>query len=198
MQQHLKRCSRCGQQKPQEEFYARKRSVDGRQAWCKTCMRSVTREWFGAPGRAAAVKAAWRAENPELNRETQRQWQAANSERVETYSLKWRLANPDVPRHQARMRRARIRNAGGSYTIEEMAALFARQGGRCANPYCRCEIDMATAHRDHDIPIARGGSNSIGNMRWLCQPCNQRKGAKMPDVWQASEARRYVKQRGLL
>ena len=58
-------------------------------------------------------------------------------------------------------------------------ALWARQGRRCANPYCDSEklraVDM---HLDHRIPRSRGGDSDVLNRMALCGNCNQRKGAR--------------------
>jgi len=41
-------------------------------------------------------------------------------------------------------------------------------------PYCGEKIVGAT-HRDHVVPISRGGSNSIDNIVPCCAPCNYKK-----------------------
>ena len=58
-------------------------------------------------------------------------------------------------------------------------ALWARQGRRCANPYCDSQslrtVDM---HLDHRIPHIRGGDDDALNRIALCGNCNSRKGKK--------------------
>lgn len=33
---------------------------------------------------------------------------------------------------------------------------------------------------DHYIPLCRGGTNALSNLRPACEPCNRRKGRRMP------------------
>lgn len=85
------------------------------------------------------------------------------------------------------VRTQRIREAGGSFTKDEIIILLDRQNGRCAYArsnakpaHCRGKITKRTCQRDHMTPIARGGSNDIGNIQLTCGPCNQRKHAADP------------------
>lgn len=85
-------------------------------------------------------------------------------------------------------RRARQRAIGGSFTQEEVVRLYDVQRGRCANPNCRAKLGLAF-HRDHIVPLAKRGENRIRNIQLLCPPCNQAKGAKMPEVWARENGR---------
>ena len=58
-------------------------------------------------------------------------------------------------------------------------ALWARQGRRCANPYCDAEsLRAADLELDHRIPRVRGGDDDSLNRIGLCSNCNRRKGRK--------------------
>lgn len=41
----MKRCSRCGEEKPFELFSLNKQTKDGRFAWCKPCAKETHKEW---------------------------------------------------------------------------------------------------------------------------------------------------------
>ncbi len=69
-------------------------------------------------------------------------------------------------------RRALVAGNGGTHTREEVAWLVDQFDGMCA--YCSAPYEEL----DHDVPISRGGSNSIGNILPACSPCNRRKHAK--------------------
>jgi len=85
-------------------------------------------------------------------------------------------------------RRAQKLNAGGSFTAEQIADLYAKQRGRCAGPGCGVKLGDKF-HRDHRQALSRGGSNDIRNMELLCQPCNSRKHAKDPIAWAQENGR---------
>jgi hypothetical protein len=64
------------------------------------------------------------------------------------------------------------------------AILRARDRGACAQ--CGTNIVMelnADAHIDHIVPLARGGTNDLVNLKLLCAACNQRKYTSDVDVY---------------
>lgn len=78
-------------------------------------------------------------------------------------------------------RRRAIKTApGGSFTSAQVAELYTKQRGRCAN--CGAKLGDEY-HRDHKAPLSKGGTNDITNIELLCGPCNLRKNAKDPVDW---------------
>lgn len=109
--------------------------------------------------KAAAKK--WQGEHPEQFRESIRKWQA------------------DRPGYLTEARtksRAKRYGAEGSFTEEEWLALCESYGW-----VCLCCLKATELHRDHVIPLSKGGSNMIDNIQPLCGPCNSRKGTKSTD-----------------
>ncbi|WP_425128151.1 HNH endonuclease [Burkholderia pseudomallei] len=77
-------------------------------------------------------------------------------------------------------RRARIAAAGGTFTKSDIDEIFRRQKGKCA--WCGASIKNGF-HRDHRVPLAKGGSNDRSNIDLLCPKCNVRKSNKDPIKW---------------
>jgi hypothetical protein len=79
-------------------------------------------------------------------------------------------------------RRTKISGAGGSFTVEEVEALYVRQKGKCGNMACRVKLGRSF-DRDHNHPVDLGGTSDIRNIVLLCVPCNRRKSNKHPIDW---------------
>jgi HNH endonuclease len=47
---HLKRCTKCGDEKPLEQFHKRAASLDGLRPICKTCVKAYQADWMQDPG----------------------------------------------------------------------------------------------------------------------------------------------------
>mgnify|MGYP000031088234 CR=1 FL=1 len=90
--------------------------------------------------------------------------------------------------YERRLVRVRARNkvrrylrrgaAGPTHENKDWLRLVARHDGLCA--YCGIN---KTEHRDHVVPIARGGTDSIGNILPACAPCNLSKGSSLLIEW---------------
>jgi 5-methylcytosine-specific restriction endonuclease McrA len=75
-------------------------------------------------------------------------------------------------------RRARKQKAGGSHTHAEVVSLHELQRGKCAR--CKKRVPLSKVHRDHRMPLALGGDDSIYNIQLLCKACNLSKSARHP------------------
>jgi len=71
----------------------------------------------------------------------------------------------------------RLRKIPGRHTRDELMARYQEQQGRCF--WCRQPLP-AGYHRDHVIPISKGGTNGIDNIVLACPPCNVKKSNHHP------------------
>ena len=131
-----------------------------------------------------AVRKVYAEKNQESIAIKSAEWKERNKDHHTKVKKAWRAANPEKSRCFVRARRARIRNAEGRHSAEDVQRIFVAQRGKCA--HCRISIKPGY-HVDHIQPLARGGSNWPRNLQLLCQPCNQTKHAKDPIDWARSK-----------
>lgn len=95
--------------------------------------------------------------------------------------LGYRLRHPDEARACRRRarhrRRARERNAPGTFTQADWLQVLVRHDGRCA----RCCADGEQTI-DHIVPLSLGGTNDPSNLQPMCHLCNSTKGATLTGV----------------
>lgn len=130
----------------------------------------------------------WKAENPDY----QSQWREKNptywgeryendKERILKVAENWRQKNREKVRTYWRNRHARLKNAGGSHTAQDVWDIFEKQKFLCVG--CDTDLKETTYHVDHIHPISKGGTNWPDNLQILCPTCNTSKAAKTPDKW---------------
>ena len=132
--------------------------------------------------RRKATTERWNAANETVYLERARLREAAKRAGTFVSRAKKRLTTEERRLTEvawASLRRARIRNAGGSYTKDDIIALLIAQESKCA--LCGQPFGGDGYHVDHYIALARGGTNDPSNLKLTHPVCNLRKGAKLPD-----------------
>jgi hypothetical protein len=122
------------------------------------------------------------AANPEKHQDRNRKWREANPEKVTDQFRRWCRLNPDKVKVRDGLKRFRRRGAHGSHTAEEIANIRKMQKDCCAHPWCRKRLN-GSGHKDHIIPIAKGGTNHHHNIQLLCPLCNMKKRDLLPDEY---------------
>ena len=123
--------------------------------------------------REKAKKRAKHAASPEL-REAKRLYRLAHRDEFREYYREWAKNNRDAIRAHLRNNKAMRKAAPGKHTAADIRRIYAEQCGLCT--YCGVEVGDRF-HVDHDIPLARGGSNGPENLCIACRPCNTSKQA---------------------
>lgn len=78
----VKKCRKCGKEKPLSEFYRRHRGSDERTAYCKDCTKSGVNEWVqGNRERVAAKQRGYYEANKVACKEKAKQWAAKQASR---------------------------------------------------------------------------------------------------------------------
>lgn len=138
-----------------------------------------------------ARSAKWREDNRERYLETLKNWRIKNLDKKTQLDRNWRKANPDKVRkiglRKYHRRRALLANAQvEDYSEDEVLALY---GSICH--ICNSKIDLKAPRSckqenwewglqiDHVIPIAKGGGDTLKNVRPAHGICNIKKGAKI-------------------
>lgn len=144
---------------------------------------------------------AYRAKNREKLKAYQNQWAENNRDKTRASSKKWNLAhpeqrkeitrnhvkaNPEKNAEKTRRYRARLKGCQTFLILDkEIARLYASPCAGCGS--------MEKQTIDHRIPIARGGSNGIGNLQTLCRSCNSGKRHKTVMEWRMFNIKNYGK-----
>jgi hypothetical protein len=126
----------------------------------------------------------WRKNNPEKFREQQRRWSVRNKQ--------WRKENLILLRIHDHRRREREKATMDRSAINVLSQLISSAGKlKCG----LCEKNMPKNDRtiDHIIPLAKGGTGDVWNLRIVHHLCNIRKHATMPDELNFSESNRHCK-----
>ena len=124
----------------------------------------------------------WYWANYEHNSKRARTWREANKEYLSRYKKAWRETNKDIVAANNHLRRARKKLAPGTHSAADLAAIRAAQTDKKGRLICwACGKPIIdTPHLDHWIPLAKGGTNDPGNLRYMHAKCNLIKRDRLP------------------
>ncbi len=144
----------------------------------KDTRNEACREYYSKNKENIIIRAkSWRQNNRDLVIKQKKRWKIKYPEIMKTYRKRWSLKNHDKVMQYVRNRRARVLNAQGTISTEDIIKLLFRQKRKCY--WCKIKLGNKY-HVDHVWPLAKGGSNGPENIVIACQPCNSRKWAKSP------------------
>jgi 5-methylcytosine-specific restriction endonuclease McrA len=101
------------------------------------------------------------------------------------YARQYLQDNPERMRAIRRQRRLRQKVDRRLFTQRDWRRMKARFDYRCA--YCNKRSE--DLHREHVIPLSRGGRHSVGNILPACPDCNFSKKTKLLSEWRYRERR---------
>lgn len=155
-------CKGCGLMFPPEDFRVHKKGY--RIGKCKPCERAYMRSIYAANPelirkRKREGMAKWRTANPEAALERGRDNYQRNRERITAQYRHWNSTRIFWARAQ------KLR----SISATNLASLWRHQRGLCALTGRKMD---RTAQVDHILPRARGGSDDLANLQWVCVEAN--------------------------
>lgn len=161
----MKKCSRCGIEKPYDAFHKDSSRKDGLCRYCKECKRNIDRKTYCKNPKAKIEKST---ENARKNG-----WLFVSK----PYNPKYYSSDVSRKKKRARdlNRRALQKSADGKITKDVIDEVLAKYDGKCA--YCGIKCDSSYTI-DHRVPLSRGGSNKIENLALACRTCNCKKNDK--------------------
>lgn len=128
--------------------------------------------------RVAAIQRQWELSNLSMRAVYRRAYYLANTEKIKEAADAYRRSNPEQSRASRMAYKARKKGAEGSFSADDLCALFQKQSGKCF--WCGESIGSGY-HVDHYIALAKGGSNYPDNIVLACQSCNTSKRDKSPE-----------------
>lgn len=209
---HLKRCTKCGDDKPLDQFYRKQSAKDGLQSRCKDCHRI----WWRGYG--YQYEQDRRQRDPEYNqkwleykRRKDQEWRESNPDKVQRDARETAQRRSSDPvlrakytqyEREHRQKRQRADPAFHQHLMgiakegqQRRRARLADVGGSYTTAEwnrlctyfdhrCLCCGEQRPLTVDHVTPITKGGSNTINNLQPLCGSCNSRKHNKVIDYRQ--------------
>jgi 5-methylcytosine-specific restriction endonuclease McrA len=171
-----KKCSSCDGIKPLTDFDKDPRFSNG-SSQCKECRKPAIKQWKKANrDRTRLASNGWKERNPEKVKEYSARYYAENKEERKSKYREWHRRNPRMHSRYGAIRAARVANADGHHTYQQLLDRIAYYGSSCW--ICKGPFEAV----DHVKPISKGGSNWPANLRPICTSCNSRKRDKWPLV----------------
>lgn len=201
-----KRCSKCGEIKPLNEFSKDRHKANGTTSSCKECRNKVRRQpidpvpkGFQRCTACHLILPATREyfspqkERPdgfvsnckECRRKRGQLWRQQHPEQAKQLVQQYYKNNTGKHREKSNRRNTKKRQLIADFTDADWQYALDYWHGACA--YCGHGPSLFdrnyVLHQEHHIPLKRGGGYTVTNIVPACQSCNFNKSGKDPEQW---------------
>lgn len=180
----MKHCTHCGAERSLTDFSPDRRASDGRNSWCRACLRAAVADWAERnKDHVREHAAAYYRGTIEVRRAQGRAYYEANREKVlARTSANYRARPRDLERERKKWRRWYARNAPARAAYVRARRLLRGHFDPLGRDYISilaldpCSYCGGPADAvDHIEASSRGGANVWENLTAACQSCNSRK-----------------------
>jgi HNH endonuclease len=176
----MKICCHCKEELSLDSFQKNRTAPDGLQYRCKDCTKKASKACRAKRGHLWLEKTnPWdkRPENRERRNANTRLRRARDPEKAKAENKYWReRANPYSTAVSKAGIRAKELGIESTLTAEEWKFVVERENFICHLCGSKTSLDLKSPWRlslDHVLPIAKGGSNTVGNVLPAHRRCNQ-------------------------
>ena len=177
----MKQCSKCGETKPITEYHRDKNTKDGYVQSCKSCVKIKSQKWLENNRQYNKLKCKqnYNAKPQEYKNRTLK-WFKENPDLKKANDKKYQIEHPEVYRlSRHRYKTRKLQNGVFDISKKEWQKIY-------SSPCIYCG-STEKIQADHVIPIAKGGTHSIGNLVPACQPCNGSKRERTITEWKKAK-----------
>lgn len=152
----VKRCSKCGAEKPRDQFGKNSAAKDGLFSYCRPCARAYNKKYYEANADKERQRARdWRIENPDKASDVARRHRKKNLDKVYARTAEWRTQNREYLKEIYRRRYADNKDEEAArfrkYYLENRERLLSRKSEWVAqNPDAAAESWRAWKRKNPD------------------------------------------------
>ena len=158
-------CTKCGELKSFEEFYKSKKGKYGIESKCKECINEKNKQYYENNKEDIVEKGKQYYENnKEYKAEYDKKYRENNKEHIVKYRKEYYENNKEYYFESVRKRRALKSKAKGDFTELEFKETLEIFDYRCAYTGEPILEDLSNCHREHIVPLSKGGDNGIWNI----------------------------------
>lgn len=184
----MKKCSKCDTEKSLDDFHNNRSKKDGKATECKSCKKKQdiqyrlsnleeckgyqSKYWKDNRKELGVKKMEYIANNKSAHLKRQHSWYERNKADIKERTAQYKKDHPE--KYQMYNSRRRAQKKTSLIENFDMLDVLNKYGNQCF--YCQGKFD----HIDHYIPLSKGGSHTLDNVRPSCEKCNLEKSNKLP------------------